>query len=126
MNRDEQRIKIAEEFPNTFEWHDDGACWWYDSEELEWRPGCPTYSLDVMRELEKQLNEVQMDMFLILLFRILKLPDRLIIQEDDGEGYCRLSGYQDEAVRRMFGATSEQRAEAFLRTLGLWEDDDQK
>lgn len=97
MDKDKQRIKIAE------------ACGWdlnHDSQKWDyfqpngkgWNGPLPDYlnDLNAMHEAEKVLTRRQ---------------------ESDYDTFLEgiVSGY-------MWQATSEQRAEAFLDTLGLWED----
>lgn len=93
--------------------------WWRLAEEntvarLEDLPDYPN-DLNAMHEAEKVLDEN-------LLYRYgNKLDDITRIEEIMEMSY--VNGPEAGMYPELFRATSEQRAEAFLRTLGLWEDE---
>jgi hypothetical protein len=67
----------------------------------------PNYStsLNAMHEAEKVLTEIQWFYYLNELYNIVRLPNQPELQ-----------------MKQAVNATARQRAEAFLRTLGKWED----
>ena len=67
---------------------------------------CPLSDLNAMHEAESTLDEAQHDSFQQHLLRII----------------APKTHWSDMASTRIVSATAGQRAEAFLRTIGKWED----
>ena len=112
MNKEQQRIKIAEACGYIRDeasdcWRKDGLCYFVeDPHHLKQLPDC-LKDLNAMHEAEKTLREMQTIAFI----------DRLGEIVDQGG----IVGSYGE-IWNMLSATAAQRAEAFLRTLNLWEE----
>lgn len=110
MTPEAQRIKIAEACGWKFHTHQDSDVpQWHDaSGKVRHGFELPDYlhSLDAMHEAEKVLNEVKAVQFCNWLHTVVR--DRSPVLEVTE--YLKIH------------ATAAQRAEAFLRTLNLWDD----
>ena len=110
MTPETQRIKIAE----SCGWRLDGMWWRAPAQPEAWRMAPPDYlnSLDAMHEAEARLTNTQKHHYVTELFELYKTAD----SERDVTGVKPPIGWY--AVH----ATEAQRAEAFLRTIGKWEE----
>ena len=104
MNEQKQRIAIAEASPNVWSergWH------WSKSGYLYHRVGMlcadPLNDLNAMHEVEKTLEYPESGKYLNILEATIKLS----------EEWCRIDPHT---------APANIRAEAFLRTIGKWEE----
>jgi hypothetical protein len=103
MTDEEINIKIAE------------ACGWHyydgwkheDGREDKLPYGPPNYcnDLNAMHEAEEQMDEIDWVFFINELSTLVRLPKQAEVQ-----------------VKQLVHSTARQRAEAFLRTLGKWEE----
>jgi hypothetical protein len=107
MKTEDQRIAIAE----ACGWKPslvgrETELWKHRSVEVD-RDGLPDYlsDLNAMHEAEKMLTDAQMSAY----------------ERELGALTCRLS-MVDGPGYKLWHATAPQRAEAFLRTLGLWKE----
>lgn len=121
MSPEKQRIKIAEACPPTLVLMRRGIPVWRDKFEYDESSPKPQHvefdplnDLNAMREAEKVLEG---------------LPDgedyaahlcRIVLDIDIGDDLTVCLNLW--ALRRLAKATAAQRAEAFLRTLNLWEE----
>ena len=102
-----KRIAIAcgwKPHPNGVDWYEGELNIWKSPKKL------PNYhgDLNAMHEAEKVLTKEQDSIYRA------KLADI----------FCRAAGYEwDDGYPGAITATAAQRAEAFLRTIGKWEDD---
>lgn len=107
MNKEKQRIKIAEACGWTyiFDWGAAGMNGKHPSEPLV--EIIPDYlnDLNAMHEAEKMLTEHQWDEY----ERVLRLV-------------CDGCSYYEGAGKELLHATAAQRAEAFLKTIDKWEN----
>ncbi len=112
MSPEQQRIKIAE------------ACGWesvkYGPEWCRSETKMPNYlnDLNAMHEAEKVLTEKQSTLFDSALLTIQGFNRDIDFVDEDGKAaddFVKL-------VKALRHATAAQRAEAFLRTLNLWEE----
>ena len=73
----------------------------------ELRPDIPDYcnDLNAMHEAEEQMDEIDWVFFMTELATLVRLPKQAEVQ-----------------IKQLVHATARQRAEAFLRTLGKWEE----
>ena len=106
MTPEAQRIAIAEACPDKVEWHDGEPFWkglWSSiGEGNEWLAKFdPLNDLNAMREAEKVLSVEQKYKYVCIL-------REMVTGVTMPEYGCTF-------------ATAEQRAEAFLRTIGKWE-----
>lgn len=109
MHPNKQRIAIAEacgwksrpSYPGDYQWLDPEGF-------AEWLPHF-VYDLNAMHEAEKVLTDEQWNDYAHSLFDIAHPWDDF--------------GLFEETVRYTAHATAAQRAEAFLKTLNLWQDD---
>jgi hypothetical protein len=97
MNMEQQRIAIAE------------ACGWTDTPIVDGKYGqtdVPDYlnDLNAMHEVEKVLTEEQ----------------RIAYSNHTYDVACKVQ--RETEKWRWISLTAKQRAEAFLKTIGLWED----
>ena len=107
MNPEQQRIAIAEACGWSHKTLDNETYWWHDENNNSLPPSddgmraCPNYlnDLNAMHEAEKVLVRLQWVSYL-----------------------RRLQTLCDESVTWPIHATASQRAEAFLRTIGKWEE----
>ena len=110
MKPEAQRIAIAEACPDKVEWHD-GIPYWKGSWSAvgegneSFAEFDPLNDLNAIHEAEKTLTRVQRVKFVTEL--------------------CGLVGVKWKPTSHFdtIHATAAQRAEAFLRTIGKWEDD---
>jgi hypothetical protein len=117
MNKEKQRIAIAEATGWTYIDNDPERYPYWLAPKGDWRYGSPLDAnmfpdvfpnylndLNAMHEAEKVLRE----------------PDQ-VVSYMEWLGMC----YDDSGYKtwRYVAATAAQRAEAFLRTIGKWEDD---
>jgi hypothetical protein len=109
MSPEAQRIAIAEACPELVEWHDGipywNGCWsgFGEGNEhvAEFRPRT---DLNAMHEAEKVLTAIcEINAYITHLGTVL--------------------GRGDKTLFEFTHATAAQRAEAFLRTIGKWEDE---
>jgi len=121
MSPEKQRTVIAEAcgWIKCHECDDGGGCafWWKHDEDRTGRAThfLPDYLLDLnaLQEVEKGLDFDQQEDFINEL--------SAIMGNDDGDSDSYLQWFHQEAFA-VAHATASQRAEAFLKTLNLWED----
>lgn len=103
MNKEAQRIAIAE----ACGWKPTSADFWINPDGKLWS-NIPDYlnDLNAMAVAEKVLNNAQYSYYITHL--------EIIVRDSAGER---------SNTRYPHSATAYQRAEAFLRTLGLWKDE---
>ena len=121
MTPEAQRIAIAEAFPNGFDisfgtgvaafraWTNDG--YWYGAYQGEAVTVDPLSDLNAMHEAEKVLTEAQRLQYVRTLVEVMFPQLRGVIFGLDAAYGWHLAH-----------ATAAQRAEAFLRTIGKWDD----
>ena len=107
MNPNAQRIAIAESQGWTYEPNHDPMFPWRhrESKTVAYTTYLPDYlnDLNAMYEAEKSMTDIQQCQFCDFIFRIMNSKDG--VSEFD-----------------KVHSTAAQRCEAFLKTLGLWED----
>lgn len=109
MNPEQQRVAIAEAcgWKETEEWLDGRRCFERADSNAGWDfDSLPDFlhDLNAMHEAEKVLNEDQQEQYLNNLYEV-----------------CNLHSMINDAWN-LNCATASQRAEAFLRTIGKWEE----
>ncbi len=117
MNPEEinKRIAIACGWKkdDTGKWK--AGTWVKPDKDIKWMPSeIPNYhgDLNAMHEAIESLDEADKQNFIV------KLAD-IILYDDRDNGWWDLEVYDAVLVAN---ATAPQRAEAFLRTIGQWED----
>jgi hypothetical protein len=108
MNPDKQRIAIAEACGYTQGIGMHGLEWWTDSEGVHDEPPDYPRDLNAMHEAENNLEGMNKAEFAVQLCRV--------VGKDWPNG---IGGGSFAHVH----TTAAQRAEAFLRTIGKWEDE---
>ena len=107
MTPEQQRIAIAEACGWSHKTLDNETYWWHDENNKSLPPSddgmrtCPDYlnDLNAMHEAEKTLTDKAHEEFRLNLYDVIGDDSRLIVS-----------------------STAAQRAEAFLRTIGKWEE----
>jgi hypothetical protein len=118
MSPEAQRIAIAEACPKIARL-DSGRSWWLDRGEYDSSacyvdsPFDPINDLNAMHEAEKVLTNYQHEQ---------RGKWILEIMNETAVGYVSDYASQLRSLSRVASATAAQRAEAFLRTLNLWDD----
>jgi hypothetical protein len=112
MTDEQINIAIAEALGKAVEWHDEAPYWlgmWSSVGEgnESFAEFNPAYDLNAMHEAEKVLNDEQWLEYREELRNVVLGGIRMVSQ------WCKADLH----------ATARQRAEAFLRTLGKWEED---
>lgn len=115
VSPEQQRIKIAE----VCGWKEGTTGLWQDPDKSGYY-ACPDYlsDLNAMHEAEKVLDEQQKWNYGQLLASLV-LKDKNVFFGEEADPEPRLNGYGHFYLATIPAA---QRAEAFLRTLGLWQD----
>lgn len=106
MNKQEQNIAIAKACGYTQGVGMHGIEWWTNDEGVHDEPPDYVNSLNAMHEAEKVLTEDQWGPYCIMLNQLA----------------CRIQCKNTHTCGYTLAATAAQRAEAFLRTLNLWEE----
>jgi hypothetical protein len=114
MKPEQQRIAIAEACGFKKEIGVTGFVRWRDKEGL--RDYLPNYcnNLGAMNEAEETLTDEQLYLYGNIL-------DRVTLPENKKE-MAYIHGPEAGMYPELFRATAAQRAEAFLRTVGRWEE----
>jgi hypothetical protein len=113
MNKEKQRIAIAEACPATFELNNGRYKTPFFIRYRASGHECdPLTDLNAMHEAEKTLTDEQIARW---------QRDLWLTCENDF--YALEACAPPIVLRRFISATAAQRAEAFLRTIGKWEDD---
>ena len=113
MNPEQQRIAIAEACGWSHKTLDNETYWWHDENNNSLPPSddgmraCPNYlnDLNAMHEAESILNADQM----------VSYDYHLDLMVGNGRQGLNIEYF-------LWSATASQRAEAFLRTIGKWEE----
>ena len=109
MTNEQINIAIAEALGKAVEWHDEAPYWlgmWSSvgQRNESFAEFNPAYDLNAMHEAEKMLTADQFEQYRWVLWDMCK---QLTVKE---------------WYRAHLSANARQRAEAFLRTLGKWEE----
>ena len=115
MNPEQQRVAIAEACGWSHKTLDNETYWWHDENNKSLPP-----SDDGMRACPNYLNDLN----------AMHDAEKVLTNEQDLEYSCALEQVVEgrfvtnnsEDMRRLRSATASQRAEAFLRTIGKWEE----
>jgi len=112
MKPEQQRIAIAE----ACGWKLEGIWWTHISIPNKTIEVCPDYlhDLNAMHEAERVLDGSDWSKYTIEL--------RRIIVRECNRAECYHPNYDGVSDFWFYHATAAQRAEAFLRTIGKWED----
>ena len=125
MNPEQQRIAIAEACGWSHKTLDNETYWWHDENNKSLPPSddgmraCPNYlnDLNAMHEAEETLDASQCAEYARQLMK--HHPTYCVTVLDNRFAPTEEIAYQ---TYQLLHATATQRAEAFLRTIGKWEE----
>ena len=111
MNPDKQRIAIAEACGYTQGIGMHGLEWWTDSEGVHDEPPNYPHNLNAMHEAERVLWEMDWSFRTIFNDHLANIIKRRKVNRNEWD------------AETLLDSTAAQRAEALLRTIGKWEDE---